>query len=108
MQDGTIVLGRGYLHVWETEMKSERQLERIMKGVANHRRIAILAMLRKEPELSVDELSERFNVGMKTIAEHIRKLAIAGLVMKRHAGRRVRHRLTDRGNSVLQFLGSVQ
>ena len=58
-------------------MKNERHLERIMKGVANHRRIAILSLLSREPELSVEDISERFDVHMKTTAEHIRRLAQA-------------------------------
>ena len=89
-------------------MKNERHLERIMKGVANHRRIGILRMLEREPELSVEEISERFDISMKTVSEHIRRLAIAGLVMKRNAGRWVRHKLTDRGQDILTFLRTLE
>ena len=38
-----------------------RALERIVKGFANHRRIEILYLLRREPELSVDDISERLH-----------------------------------------------
>ena len=89
-------------------MENERHLERIMKGVANHRRIAILSLLEREPELSVEDISERFDVSMKTTSEHIRRLAIAGLVMKRYAGRWVRHKLTDRGRHILAFLRTLE
>ena len=89
-------------------MKSEQHLERIMKGAANHRRIAILCLLEREPELSVEEISERFDISMKTVSEHIRRLAIAGLVMKRNAGRWVRHKLTDRGQNILAFLRTLE
>lgn len=84
--------------------KSYRQLERIVKGFANHRRIQILELLAKKPELSVDELSERLGINYKTASEHIRRLAIAGLLMKRHDGLNVRHKLTRRGKGVLKFL----
>jgi len=83
-------------------------LERIVKGAANHRRIAILRLLDRESELSVEEISERFDISMKTTSEHLRRLAIAGLVMKRNAGRWVRHRLTDRGQSILTFLRTLE
>jgi len=89
-------------------MKNERHLERIMKGVANHRRIAILRMLEREPELSVEDISARFDISMKTVSEHVRRLAIAGLVMKRNAGRWVRHKLTDRGQDILTFLRTLE
>lgn len=84
--------------------KSYRQLERIVKGFANHRRIGILAALDKEPELSVADISERLGINFKTASEHIRRLAIAGLVLKRSSGLNVRHKLTARGKSILIFL----
>jgi len=63
--------------------RSYRQTERIIKGFANHRRLAILELLNKEPELSVAEISEKLDINFKTASEHIRRLAIAGLVLKR-------------------------
>lgn len=84
--------------------KSYRELERIVKGFANHRRIEILELLKKEPELSVIEISEKLNINFKTASEHIRRLAIAGLLMKRSDGSNVRHKLTERGQNILKFL----
>ena len=80
-----------------------RKLERIIKGFANHRRLEILELLRRTPELSVDEIAERLNSGYENISDHIRKLAIAGLVLKRGDGRHVRHKLTSRAHDVLTF-----
>ncbi|MBN2121315.1 MAG: winged helix-turn-helix transcriptional regulator [Candidatus Omnitrophica bacterium] len=85
-------------------MKEYRYLERITKGFANHRRIQILDILRDEPELSVLEISERLEINFKTASEHIRRLAIPGLIMKRSDGLNIRHRLTDRGLTILKFL----
>lgn len=80
-----------------------RKLERILKGVASHRRIEMLGLLKQEPELSVEDIAEKLRIGYPNAAEHIRKLAIAGLVAKRHEGASVRHKLTTRGESVLTF-----
>lgn len=79
-------------------------MERIMKGAANHRRLQILDLLRKKPELSVDEIADALKINFKTASEHIRRLAIAGLVMKRNEGNFVRHKLTLRGQTILKFL----
>jgi DNA-binding transcriptional ArsR family regulator len=84
--------------------RSYRQTERIIKGFANHRRLAILELLNKEPELSVAEISEKLDINFKTASEHIRRLAIAGLVLKRSDSLNVRHRLTDRAKTILKFL----
>jgi hypothetical protein len=40
---------------------------------------------------------------VRTGSEHLRKLAIAGLIMKQHRGRSVRHNLTALGSDVLSF-----
>lgn len=92
----------------KVEGKSYRDLERIIKGCANHRRIQIMELLSSNPELSVDEIADRLEVNYKTIAEHIRRLAIAGLVLKRSEGSSVRHKLTDRGLLILKFLRTLE
>jgi len=86
------------------EDKSFWQLERIVKGFANHRRIEIMSLLAKEPELSVAQITERLKINLKTASEHIRRLAIAGLVLKRSDGNNVRHKLSERGEGILKFL----
>ena len=85
-------------------MLTLRQLERIVKGFANHRRIEILKLLEEEPELSVSEIALKLKINFKTASEHIRRLAIAGLVLKRYQGNNVRHALTDQAKSILKFL----
>ena len=75
-----------------------------MKGIANHRRIEIVTLIDKAPELSVVEIAEILKVNLKTTSEHIQRLATSGIVMKRHDGNFVRHALTVRGKSILKFL----
>ena len=82
---------------------SYRTLERIIKGFGNHRRLQILDLLKRVPELSVEDVAEEINIGYENASDHIRKMAIAGLVMKRNEGTKVRHRLTKRGESILVF-----
>ncbi len=88
--------------------KTERQLERIVKGFANHRRIQILHLLEKHPELSLSEISGKLHIQLKTASEHLRRLTIAGLVLKRNEGRWVRHKITKRGEDILTFLRMLE
>ena len=81
-----------------------RKLERVVKGFANHRRIEMLELLARKPEQSVGEISIALEIELKTTSEHLRRLAIAGLVLKRHEGREVRHVLTPRARHILTFL----
>ena len=82
---------------------STKKLERIIKGFANHKRLQIIVLLKEKPELSVEEISERLRMNYENASDHIRKLAIAGLVLKRYEGTTVRHKLTDRARAVLLF-----
>lgn len=88
--------------------KTNRELERIVKGFANHRRLQILKLLGKEPELSVLEISDKLKSEFKTISAHTNKMAIAGLVMKRNDVNMVRHKLTKRGKTTLQFVRIIE
>jgi DNA-binding transcriptional ArsR family regulator len=90
------------------DKQNYRKLERIVRGFSNHRRIEILNLLKKTPELSVVEISKEVKINFKTASEHIRRLAIAGLVIKRSEGNSVRHKLTDRGVSILKFLRTLE
>ena len=85
-------------------VKRTRQLERIVKGFANHRRIEIMMLIEQKPELSLWEIARELSINFKTASEHTRRLAIAGLVMKRYEGNTVRHALSDTGKSILKFL----
>ena len=82
---------------------SAKKLERVIKGFANHRRLQIIEMLKDTPELSVEEIAERLKTNYENTSDHIRKLAIAGLVLKRQEGTAVRHKITERAKAVLSF-----
>ena len=88
--------------------KNYHKLERIVKGFANHRRIQILELLEKKPELSVFEIAEELDINFKTASEHIRRFAISGLIMKGSDSTNIRHRLTDRGLTILKFLRTLE
>jgi len=81
-----------------------KKLQRIVKGFANHRRIQIMELLDRHPEISVSEISSKLNVNFKTISEHTRRLALSRLVFKRYKGSSVLHVLSPLGNNILKFL----
>lgn len=88
--------------------KSNRELEKIVKGFANHRRLEILQLLGREPGLSVQDMSEKLKSEFKNISAHVSKMQIAGLVYKKSHGNMVRHTLTNRGKSILKFVRIIE
>jgi DNA-binding transcriptional ArsR family regulator len=88
--------------------KSFRQLERVVRGFSNHRRIQILDLLLASPDLDITEIAARLRLNFKTASEHVRRLAIAGLVSKRQKGASVQHKVLPRGEKVLMFLRTLE
>ena len=89
-------------------MLRTRHLERIVKGFANHRRIQIIELLEKYPELSLKEISSKLKINIKTASEHTRRLTIPGLVFKRNRGNNVLHKLSPLGLFILKFLRKLE
>ena len=91
------------------DKKKYKEVERIWKGVANHRRVQIIDFLEGcSEEPSVFDIAEHLSIDFRTASEHIRKLVAAGLVMKRHDGAFVRHALTKRGKVILKFCRTLE
>ena len=84
--------------------KNAKQLERHFKGMANHRRIDILLLIAKRDGLTLDNIAEYLDCNFKTISEHTRKLAQAGLVNKKYKGRSVLHSLSPYGKIFYEFI----
>jgi len=89
-------------------LKTAKQMERHLKGVANHRRIEILSMVAQNAGLTVEEIADRLDCNFKTISEHTRRLAQAGLINKEYKGRNVAHTLSPYGRTFYDFLKRFQ
>lgn len=92
-------------HILENKrMKTNRQLERHVKGISNHRRIEIVNLLAKQSGRTLDQISGSLNCNFKTISGHTNKLAQAGLIEKKYIGKNVQHSLSPLGKKFHQFL----
>ncbi len=68
----------------------------------------MLDLIDLTPELSVQEISKKFDINFKTASSHLRRLIIAGLIMKRSQGKDIRHKISERGKNVLTFLRTLE
>lgn len=94
-------------HDKKDKIKKCNQLEYIVKGFSNKRRISILFLLDQEAELSVSEIAEHFSICFTSVSNHLLKMMSRGLVMKRNDKKEVRHALTEKGKTVIQFLRKI-
>jgi predicted transcriptional regulator len=85
-------------------MKTAKQIERHMKGVANHRRIEILRFVNKFEGVNLDRIAEGIAGNIKTTSEHTRRLVQAGLLNKHYQGRQVLHTLSPYGERLVDFI----
>lgn len=85
-------------------MKTNKQLERHFKGVANHRRISILLLVNSAKDITLDGIAKQLRCNLKTISEHTRRLVQAGLLNKKYQGNKVAHSLSPYGKKLLKFL----
>lgn len=83
--------------------KLEHMQERIFKGLANHRRLQILRILRTRGPVSLDKVAEICGIQAPTASEHARKLRLAGLVFRRRLRRCIQLELTERGGLALDW-----
>ena len=89
-------------------MKSMKQMERHLKGMANHYRIAILLLIAGNNKITLEAIVEKPKANEKTIGEHTRRLVTAGLINKEYRGQFVEHTLSPYGKIFVDFLQKFQ
>lgn len=87
-------------------MKKPKELERLFKGAANHRRIAILMTVDQNEGIVLEELAAELGANLKTVSQHTCSLVHAGLLHKKYHARQVTHFLSPYGKAFLKFMGS--
>lgn len=90
------------------QLKTARQMERHLKGIANHYRIEILLLIEERSGITLDDIIKTIRANKKTLGEHTRRLSNAGLVNKKYRGRFVEHSLSPYGKTFVRFLKSFQ
>lgn len=68
----------------------------------------MLELINANPELSLTEIANELKINLKTASGHVKRLIIAGLIMKKSQGNNIRHKLSIRGVFVLKFLKSLE
>ena len=89
-------------------LSEDKQLEAIVRGFANHHRIALLRLLAERPGLTLDACAKALELNVKTASGHLRELTLTGMVVKTPDGRQVHHALTERGQAAAKFIEAMR
>jgi len=73
----------------------EKELERILKALANKRRLAILSFLRKRKEANVGEIAETIHLSIKSTSRHLMVLSGADILDRDQRSSEVFYRLSN-------------
>lgn len=90
------------------KLKTAKQMERHLKGMANHYRIEILLLVAERDGITLEDIVETLGANEKTLGEHTRRLYQAGLINKKYRGKFVEHALSPYGRTFVNFLKSFQ
>ncbi|MDD2753341.1 MAG: helix-turn-helix transcriptional regulator [Candidatus Portnoybacteria bacterium] len=90
------------------KLKTAKQMERHLKGMANHYRIEILFSIAAQDGITLEEIVRTLGANEKTIGEHTRRLFQAGLIDKKYKGKFVEHKLSPYGKTFVRFLDSFR
>jgi predicted transcriptional regulator len=89
-------------------IKTAKQMERHLKGMANHYRIEILLLVAGNEGITLESIAKILGANEKTLGEHTRRLVQAGLLNKKYRGKFVEHGLSPYGKTFVRFLKSFQ
>ncbi len=70
-------------------------LEWLFKGVANRRRIAILAYLKKKKSARVGQIADEIRLSLKATSKHLAILSAAGFLDREQVSLEMHYRLSD-------------
>jgi DNA-binding transcriptional ArsR family regulator len=81
-----------------------KDLEIILKGLANKKRLMILDFLNRTGENDTGTIADYLNTDYKIVIPHLEKLLKAGLITKRREGLIVHYQISNLGKRILHLL----
>jgi len=84
-----------------------RELEKILKALANKRRLAILKYLNENREASVGEIASAIHLSFKATSRHLAILAAVDILEKDQKSLQVFYRLAQKSHSVIRQVLSL-
>ena len=84
-----------------------RKLEKILKALANRRRLAILKYLKENKEASVAEIAEEINLSFKATSKHLSILSAVDIVEREQRSSRMFYRLSAEQKPPVKYIISI-
>ena len=79
-----------------------KELEKVLKALANRRRLAILKYLKENREASVGEIAEEINLSLKATSKHLAILSACDIVEREQRSLQMFYRLAETSNPAVK------
>ena len=89
-----------------SDMK-EAEGERLLKALANRRRLAILNLLAKRKEANVSDISELIRLSFTSTSKHLTMLERAGFVAKEQRSLNMFYRIAPDAPAILKAVSAM-
>jgi DNA-binding transcriptional ArsR family regulator len=86
------------------ESESIKQLERILRGFGNDRRLRIIQVLIKEKELSVGDVSKQIKLSFTATSKHLNALYKLDILDRRQKSLVVYYRISNNISGIVRFI----
>ncbi len=87
--------------------KKYYDLEKVLKGASNHRRIEVLFLLYSSHDIATEEIIGKLRINYQTGTMHLQKLVRAGLVDAHRQGSTLIHNISKLGKSIIYLLKNI-
>ena len=83
-----------------------REIEKILKALANKRRLRIVKYLKKSKEARVGDIAEEIRLSFKATSKHLGILASADIVEKEQRGLEMWYRISSRRHPTAKYISN--
>ncbi len=86
--------------------KGIKEVERVLKALANRRRLEIVKYLKKEKEATVGDIAEAIKLSFKSTSRHLAVLFSADIVEKEQRSIEVWYRLSPECHHIAKYVSN--
>jgi len=81
-----------------------RDIEKILKALANQRRLAIIKYIKSEKEAAVGDIARKIKLSFKATSKHLAILYGADIVEKEQRGVQIFYKLSSRLHPISKYI----
>ena len=87
-------------------MSNTREIEKVLKVLANKRRLEILLYLKRVREATVSDITDKIKISFKATSKHLAQLFNAGIVEREQRSLYMWYKLSSKQSSIVKYISN--